>query len=73
MGDRQMRARLYMCALGGVKGKNALREYYQRLVGRGKAKKVALVAASRKILIWAWAVFRDQVSFQAEKALPQAA
>jgi transposase len=73
MGDRQMRARLYMCALGGVKGKNALREYYQRLVGRGKAKKVALVAASRKILIWAWAVFRDHVSFQAEKALPQAA
>jgi transposase len=73
MGDRQMRARLYMCALGGVTGKNALREYYQRLVGRGKAKKVALVAASRKILIWAWAVFRDHVSFQAEKALPQAA
>lgn len=73
MGDRQMRARLYMCALGGVKGKNALREYYQRLLGRGKAKKVALVAASRKILIWAWAVFRDHVSFQAEKALPQAA
>jgi transposase len=72
MGDRRMRARLYMCALGGVKGKNALREYYQRLVGRGKAKKVALVAASRKILIWAWAVFRDQVSFHAEKALPPA-
>jgi transposase len=73
MGDRQMRARLYMCALGGVTGKNALREYYQRLVGRGKAKKVALVAASRKILIWAWAVFRDHVSFQPEKAVPQAA
>jgi transposase len=73
MGDRQMRARLSMCALGGVKGKNALREYYQRLLGRGKAKKVALVAASRKILIWAWAVFHDHVSFQAEKALPQAA
>jgi len=73
MGDRRLRARLYMCALGGVKGQNALRAYYQRLVGRGKAKKVALVAASRKILIWAWAVFRDHVSFQAEKALPQAA
>jgi transposase len=73
MGDRRMRARLYMCALGGVKGKNALRQYYQRLVGRGKAKKVALVAASRKILIWAWAVFRDHVTFQPEKAVPQAA
>jgi transposase len=73
MGDRQMRARLYMCALGGVKGKNSLRQYYERLVGRGKAKKVALVAASRKILMWAWAVFRDHVSFQAEKTVPRAA
>jgi transposase len=73
MGDRQMRARLYMCALGGVKGQSALRQYYERLVGRGKAKKVALVAASRKILMWAWAVFRDHVSFQAEKTVPRAA
>jgi transposase len=73
MGDREMRALLYMCALGGTKGKNALREYYQRMVGRGKAKKLSLVAASRKILIWAWAVFRDHVAFQQEKAVPQAA
>lgn len=72
-GDRPMRARLYMCALGGVKGKNALRTYYQRMIGRGKAKKLALVAASRKILIWAWVVFRDHVAFQEEKALPRAA
>jgi transposase len=73
MGDRRMRARLYMCALGGAKGKNALREYYQRMLARGKAKKLALVAASRKILIWAWAVFRDHVAFQEQKTAPRAA
>lgn len=73
MGDRRLRARLYMCALGGVKGKNALRAYYERLVGRGKAKKAALVAAARKVLVWAWATFRDQVAFQAQKAVPRAA
>jgi transposase len=73
MGDRSLRARLYMCALGGVTGKNALRQYYQGMVDRGKAKKVALVAAARKVLIWAWAVFRDHGSFQAQKALPRAA
>jgi transposase len=73
LGDRQLRARLYMCALGGVKGKNALRAYYQRLVGRGKAKKAALVAAARKVLIWAWAVFRDHADFQPQKALSAAA
>jgi transposase len=73
MGDRSLRARLYMCALGGVTGKNALRQYYQGMVDRGKAKKVALVAAARKVLIWAWAVFRDHQGFQAQKALPRAA
>jgi transposase len=73
MGDRQMRGRLYMCALGGVKGQNGLRAYYERLVGRGKSKKLALVAAARKVLIWSWAVFRDHVDFAPEKVAPAAA
>ena len=68
IGDRAMRARLYMCALGGVKGDNALRAFYQRLVGRGKTKKVALVAAARKVLVWSWAVYRDQLEFQPTRA-----
>lgn len=74
-GNRQIRPRLYRAALGGVKGDNALRVFYQRLVGRGKRKKVALVAAARKILVWAWAVFRDQVDFlpRLGEAKPQSA
>ena len=64
MGSPEMRSRLYLGALGGVRGKNSpLRFFYQRLVGRGKAKKLALVAASRKILVWAWAVFSHEVDF----------
>jgi transposase len=63
-GDRRLRALLYMSALGAIRGKNALRQFYQGLVGRGKAKKAALVAASRKILVWAWAVYRDQTDFR---------
>jgi transposase len=73
MGDRRMRGRLYMCALGGVKGQNELRAYYERLVGRGKNKKLALVATGRKVLIWSWAVFRDHAEFTPEKAAPAAA
>ena len=38
-------------------------QFYLRLVGRGKAKKLALLAAARKILVWAWAVFRQQSDF----------
>jgi transposase len=64
-GNRDMRSRLYMSALGGIKGKNSpLTAFYQRLVmERGKPKKLALVAASRKILVWSWAVFRSDMPF----------
>jgi len=68
-GSREMRSRLYMSALGGIKAKNSpLTVFYQRLVvKRGKPKKLALVAASRKILIWSWAVFRSEVPFETDR------
>lgn len=63
MGDNELRRLLYMGALGGVRGNNPLKAFYQRLVGRGKAKKVALVAAARKILVWAWTIFSRQIDW----------
>ena len=67
-GNRPMRSRLFMSALGGIKGKNSpLTAFYQRLVGRGKPKKLALVAAARKILVWSWAVFRTDTPFDAAR------
>lgn len=62
-GNPRIRRYLFMGALGGVRGQNPLRAFYLRLVGRGRPKKVALVAAARKILVWAWAIFRDQTTF----------
>lgn len=62
-GNRSLRSRLFMSALGGIKGDNPLRAFYLRLVGRGKPKKVALVAGARKILVWSWAVFRTKTLF----------
>lgn len=66
MGDNELRRLLYMGALGGVRGNNPLKAFYQRLVGRGKAKKVALVAAARKILVWAWTIFSQQTDWNPE-------
>lgn len=63
MGDSELRRLLSMGALGGVRGQNPLKAFYQRLVGRGQAKKVALVAAARKILVWAWAIFSQQIDW----------
>lgn len=72
MGDAQARKSLYMAALGGIRGRNALRLFYQRLVVRGKAKKVALVACARKILVWAWAVFTNDSPFDPSRYQPMA-
>jgi transposase len=67
MGMAQVRRLLFLGALGGVRGKNPLRTFYQRLVEARKPKVVALVAAARKILCWAWAVFQHQTTFDPAK------
>lgn len=68
MGQAQTRRMLYMGALGGVRGKNPLREFYSGLVGRGKAKKLALTASARKIVVWAWAVYQHDTLFDPDRA-----
>ncbi len=68
-GDRLLRSRLYMGALGALRGKNPFHAFYQRLVDRGKPKKLALVAAARKLLVWAWAVFISGQAFDAAKTV----
>ena len=67
MGDTTLRRKLYMGALGGIRGQNPLRAFYQRLVGRGKKKRLALVAAARKLLVWAWKVFQTETDFDPAK------
>lgn len=67
-GDREVRRLLYLGALGGVRGKNPLKTYYERLVHRGKPKKVALLACARKLLLWAGAVFLKKETFDPTRA-----
>ena len=62
-GDPALRSRLFLCALGGVRGNNRLKEIYNSLVARGKPKKLALVACARKTLVWAWTVFIQDTTF----------
>jgi transposase len=66
-GNKRARHYLFMGALGGVRGNNPLKEFYQRLVGRGKAKMVALIAAARKILVWSWAIYKNNTIFDSQR------
>jgi transposase len=59
-GRASVRAVLYMATLTATRCNPPIRAFYQRLVAAGKAKKVALVAAMRKLLISLNAILRDQ-------------
>ena len=63
MDNATLRRLLYMGALSAVHGQNPLHTFYQRLVGRGKAKKLVVVAAARKLLAWAWVLFSRQADW----------
>jgi transposase len=53
-----------MAALAGITFNPVIRELYQRLVGKGKAKKVALVACMRKLLIIMNAILKSEKPWQ---------
>lgn len=70
MGDPKIRSSLYMGAMASIRSNNPLGSFYKRLVGRGKQKKVALVASTRKILVWSLAIFKKDCVFDPTFALP---
>lgn len=58
-GRRDIRAVLYMATLTAIRYEPRLRDFYQALRARGKAAKVAIVAAMRKLLVILNARMRD--------------
>lgn len=56
MGMSRIRAMLYVCSWSAKKSNSACRELYDRLVEKGKAKKVALIAVANKLLKQAFAL-----------------
>lgn len=50
-GRSEVRATLYMATLAAIRFNKRIRDFYHRLVERGKPKKVARVAAMRKLLV----------------------
>jgi len=58
-GRASIRSVLYMATLSAVRYNPVIAEFYQRLLRAGKAKKLALVACSRKLLVILNAMLRD--------------
>jgi transposase len=63
-GRASVRSALYMAALVASRYNPVLKDVYQRLLAAGKAKKVALIAVARKLLITCNAILRSQKPWQ---------
>lgn len=73
IGDPYLRKLLYMAALTAVKHNAHLRTFYCRLIAKGKAPKLALIAVARKLLIIAYAIIASQQPYNPEYIRPTAA
>jgi transposase len=62
-GRTQVRTILYMATLSAVQHNPPLKAFYNRLVMKGKIKKVALVACMRKLLIVANSMLRNNTEW----------
>jgi transposase len=56
LGMSRLRATLYMCTWSAVKCNKACREFYERLLAKGKAKNLALIAVANKLVKQAFAI-----------------
>jgi transposase len=63
-GRAHVRAILYMGAVVAMRHNPVIKAFYERLLGRGKSKKLALTACVRKILVILNAMVRSQQPWQ---------
>ncbi len=68
-GRGRVREALYMGALVATRHNPTIKAFYEKLVGTGKPKKVALVACMRKLLIILNAVMTDRIPWRCSHAL----
>jgi transposase len=62
-GRSQVRKVLYMAALVASRHNPKLKDFYQRLIEKGKIKKVALVAVMRKMIVMLNSMLRNKQKF----------
>ncbi|MGD1047076.1 MAG: hypothetical protein ABR936_17365, partial [Bacteroidota bacterium] len=54
-----IRKALFMPALSACRANPRLKEFYQRLVAKGKNKKLAIVAVARKLLLLIYTLWKS--------------
>ena len=65
-GRAKVRKSLYMATLSAIRFKPAIKKFYERLIAKGKKRKVAIVACMRKLLTVMNAMLKNNESWHAE-------
>lgn len=68
-GDRRLRTVLYMPTLVATKHNPIIAQKYRQMIERGKAKKLALIACMRKLLLMCRAILHTKKPFDRQLAL----
>lgn len=66
VGNRKLRNLLFLCAFNACKCNRACRELYQRIVNKGKSKKLALIAVANKLLKQCFAIAKSGLPYDAD-------
>ncbi|MFT4849932.1 MAG: transposase [Sediminicola sp.] len=59
VGNRKLRNLLFLCSINACKHNKACRSIYERIVNKGKSKKLALIAVSNKLLKQSFAIAKS--------------
>ncbi len=63
MGNKKLRNLLFLCSFSACKYNKACREIYERIVAKGKSKKLALIAVCNKLLKQAFAIVKSGLPY----------
>lgn len=59
IGNKKLRNLLFLCSFNACKHNKACREIYERIVNKGKSKKLALIAVSNKLIKQSFAIAKS--------------
>jgi transposase len=59
VGNEKLRNLLFLCSFNACKHNKACRELYERIVNKGKSKKLALIAVANKLLKHYFAIVKS--------------
>jgi transposase len=65
VGNQKLRNLLFMCSFNACKHNEACRKLYERIVSKGKSKKLALIAVMNKLLKQSFAIVKSGLPYDA--------